>query len=110
MKSSQKTLTMKLTIQAATGNTARLRSAVWLPAETAHGRSREAAGAHALKSKGGITMTYFEKATGADVDQELKPCPDTEHEWVFETGFGPDSGWETITCTKCGMTHTIVFY
>lgn len=60
-------------------------------------------------------MTANEKATAADAAAETAedtctPCLDDEHQWECESAIGPDSGSEYFTCTKCGLSHTIIYY
>ena len=58
-------------------------------------------------------MTANDKATAATdaaAEEYVTPCPDDEHQWECESAIGPDSGSEYFTCTKCGLSHTIIYY
>ena len=60
-------------------------------------------------------MTANEKATNTDAaakttEDTCTMSPDGEHQWECESAIGPDSGSEYFTCTKCGLTHTIIYY
>lgn len=39
-----------------------------------------------------------------------RACKRIGHDWVTEIHFGPDSGSEYITCSRCGEIHRNIYY